>query len=325
MRLVCVCPNPAIDHTVVVPGFAAGETIRALESVTTAGGKGLNVARFARGFGARVTPVTWLGEVGADFVQALARRDGLNLRASVVPSLTVRVCPVLVDAVNGSVLTTSDPPPVVDAATWTDFVDLAAYAAAGADAVCVAGSFPEVEDLDAVGSLFGAIGAAAPVWVDTSGAALADVTGGFPSVGLKVNLAEARALLAEEDDGDGADGGGALSNRASPRAQALAAAEALSRGVRPVVVTAGGAGAAEATAAGSRWQDAPVVEARNPTASGDAFLAGYLCAGRGRLRAVDDPLLAGVLAGAVNARSWVPAAPAEAVVVLNEEFRGSHR
>ncbi len=317
MRLVCICPNPAIDHTVVVPGLVTGETIRAIESMTTAGGKGLNVARFARGFGAAVTSVAWLGELGADLMYDLARRDDLNLRASVVPSVTVRVCPVLVDQGDGSVLTTSDPPPRLDAAMWATFVELAASEVLDADVVCVAGSFPRVQDTDAVRSLLEAVGAvAAPVWVDSSDAALATVSDGFPSLGLKVNLAEAHALLGARGDR------GALSNRAPLRAQALAAAEALSRGVRPVVVTAGAAGAAEATAAGSRWQDAPVVEVRNPTGSGDAFLAGYLCAGRGLLGALDDPLLAGVLAGAVNARSWAPVAPAKSLLALAGEAPG---
>ena len=81
-----------------------------------------------------------------------------------------------------------------------------------------------------------AVAAAAPtVWVDTSGDALAAVRDGFPAAGLKVNLAEARALL----DGEvGSDHGDRGADRRSG-ARALAAAEALSGGVRRVVVTAG--------------------------------------------------------------------------------------
>lgn len=320
MRLVCVCPNPAIDHTVVVAGLVANETTRASEAATTAGGKGINVARFAAGFGATVTGVTWLGDVGAGFVHALAARDGLELRATVVPSSIVRVCPVLVDVHDQSVITTSDPPPSLDAEAWSSFVELAASAAQGADAICVAGSFPLVEDPDGLGSLLRAIGEEAPVWVDTSGAALAALAGSFPAMGLKINLAEARDLLT--DGAEGVDENTAASGGHACRARALAAAEALSNGVRSVVVTAGAAGAAEVTATGSRWQDAPAVEVRNPTASGDAFLAGYLCAGHGRLRSLEDPLLAGVLAGAANARTWAPSAPAEAVLALAAALAG---
>ena len=316
MRLVTICPNPAIDHTVVVPILAAGETMRASKSRTTAGGKGLNVARFARGFGVPVTAVTWLGEVGADHVRELARRDGLELRAIVVPEVQVRVCPVLVDSSNGAVLTSSDPPPVLDAGHWSDFVELAANVAVEADTVCIAGSFPRVQGADPVGSLLKAVGSKVPIWVDTSGSALEVVAGGLPAggsgVGLKVNLAEASALLESGEPSIGS----------SPQTLAVAAAEALSRRMRPIVVTAGRAGAAEVTQAGSRWVGAPFVETRNATASGDAFLAGYVCAGRGMLRGIADPLLAGVLAGAVNASLWEPAAPVESVLQLANGIRG---
>ena len=315
MRLACICPNPAVDHTVVVPGFAAGETIRAHESFTTAGGKALNVARFARGFGARVTSVTWLGEMGADLLRSLARRDGLNLHAAVAPALTVRICPVLVHAGDGSVLATSDPAPRLDPPSWAAFVELAADAAAGADAVCVSGSFPQVPGADTTRTLMQALDGAARIWVDTSGATLAALAGGFPAAGLKVNLAEARAVLAER--------GGGAAVRTTPREEALAAAEALGGGARRVVVTAGRAGAAEATAVGGRWLDAPAVEVRNPTASGDAFLAGYLCAGTGLLGAIGDPLAAGVLAGAVNAGRWAPSVPAASLLALADGFTRS--
>ena len=310
MRLVCVCPNPAIDHTMVVPRLDGDETVRAVESLTTAGGKGLNVARFARGFGARATAVTWLGELGAEFMHALARRDGLDLVAgAVAPGLPVRVCPVLVSAADGSVLVASDPISAVDSATWANFVDRAGREAVGADAVCVSGSFPRVAGLDPVRSLLSALGTAAPLWVDTSGDALVATAEAFPAAGLKINLAEAGALVGEAGAG----------HRSSDRDRALSAARTLSGGRRDVVVTAGRAGAAEASASGLRWQDAPVVEARNATGSGDAFMAGYLCAGQALLGAVADRLRAGVMAGAVNAGSWAPAAAAATVASLAAE------
>lgn len=310
MRLACVCPNPAIDHTVVVPSLACGETVRAVESLTTAGGKGLNVARFARSFGVHVTVVTWLGETGADFMRALARRDGLNLVAAVAPGLTVRVCPILV-VDDGSVLVTSDPAPAVDSTTWSSFTDLAGRAARDADAVCVSGSFPRVEGLDPARSLLSAVGSAEVLWVDTSGDALAAVADAFPDAALKVNLTEAGALIGDVEPVP----------EARTRDRALALAETLGRGGRQAVVTAGRAGAAASTAEGLRWQAALAVDARNPTASGDAFMAGYLCAGHASLGRISDPLRAGVLAGAANASSTMPAASAQSVLRLAARCR----
>ena len=308
MRLVCVCPNPAIDHTMVVPHLKPGETVRASRSLKTAGGKALNVARFAACFGAKVLAVTWLGEMGASLMLALAERDGLDLRASVVPGMAVRACPILVSESDGRAVVVADPIPMIDEETWSDFVELAAGAAEGADAVCVAGSFPRVAGAEPVRGLLQAIGTAAPVWVDTSGAALVEAAS-FDGTSLKINLAEAGELL----------GGAAGLQGLHGRIGSLAAAEALGMGGCDVVVTAGHEGAASSTATGLRWQAAPTVDVRNPTASGDAFMAGYLCAGRDSLVDVRDPLRAGVLAGAANAQSWVPEAPPGAVLRLHGE------
>ena len=310
MRLVCVCPSPALDHTMFAARLADDEAVRASRSLTTAGGKGMNVARFAQGFGAKVTAVTLLGELGADHFSALARREGLKLVAVTAPGLAVRICPVLVSATGGRVLLVADRRLTVDAAVWSAFVDLTASASENADAVCVSGSFPRVRGVDAVQSLLNAVGSATPLWVDTSGRALAS-TQTVGRAALKINLQEASELL-----------GWALLDETSARDRAVEAAEALGDG-RDVVVTAGDAGAASSTAAGLRWRDAPVIEARNPTASGDAFMAAYLCAGRADLAAVEDPLLAGVLAGAVNAGSWTPAAPVSPVLALLSDARAT--
>lgn len=305
MKLLCVCPNPAIDYTIVVPQITGGETVRGVWSVATTGGKAFNVARFAEGFGVPALTVTWFGELGADLMYALARRDGLRVEASILPGASVRVCPILVPQSGGDVVVVTDAVPSVDGETWSRFVALAARAAVGADAVCVAGSFPQVEGLEPVRSLLQEIGFKVPVWVDTSGSSLlaaSKVTG--PS--LKINLFEANELL----------GSGIEKPQGRERDQALAAADALGSDGRRVLVTAGRAGAASYTDSGLRWCDSPVIEVRNPTASGDAFMAGYLCAGQASLAGIEDPLRSAVLAGAVNAQSWGPSASPEAVLDL---------
>ena len=308
MRLLCVCPNPAIDYTAVVPQISGGQTVRAVQSVASAGGKALNVARFANGFGARASAATWLGEAESEFVLSLARRDGLVLEASVVPGTWVRVCPILVSEADGLVVAVSGSTPTISGKAWSDFVALAARAAERSDVVCVAGSFPLVTGVEPFRALLQGIGSSRPVWVDTSGSALR-AAASLDGLALKVNLSEAQELL----------GGDVAPPTASKREQSLAAAEAMGRDGRDVVVTAGSAGAASSTAAGLRWCDSPTVESRNPTASGDAFMAGYLCAGRAELADIHDPLRAAVLAGAVNARSWTPSAPPEMVRSLHRQ------
>ena len=43
--IVTVVPNPSLDKTVVIPGFAVGQLYRPAQVVTLAGGKGSNFAR----------------------------------------------------------------------------------------------------------------------------------------------------------------------------------------------------------------------------------------------------------------------------------------
>ena len=42
--ILCLTPNPAIDHTLLLPGLTLGNVHRAQRNIVAAGGKGLNVA-----------------------------------------------------------------------------------------------------------------------------------------------------------------------------------------------------------------------------------------------------------------------------------------
>ncbi len=59
--IVTVTLNPALDKTIVVPGFAVGATNRARVERIDLGGKGINVARAARRLGCEVLATGFLG------------------------------------------------------------------------------------------------------------------------------------------------------------------------------------------------------------------------------------------------------------------------
>lgn len=301
MRLLCVCPNPALDHTVVLPRIADGETLRSTTGRTTAGGKALNVARTAMALGAQTRSVACLGEIGADHFMRLAQADELSIDAVIAEGTRLRICPISVDRTTGTILTTSDPPPTIDESTWSSFVELVASSAEWADVVCVSGSFPLVDFTDPVQVLLGAILASgvAPesLWIDTSGNELTTVLGAFTSVNLKVNLVEALEAMADD----------------SPARQATtsrAAVELLSNDLTHregrTVITAGADGAAEIVGNQTTWALSPEIHVRNPTASGDAFMAGYICADAGLLDGAISALAGGVAAGSANALCWFP-------------------
>ncbi|MCQ3803438.1 MAG: PfkB family carbohydrate kinase [bacterium] len=311
MRLLCVCPNPAIDHTVITDRLQNDETTRAGQSRTTAGGKGINLARFAAAFGLEAQTVACCGGLGAELLQALCEQDRLTLRTALAPAAKVRICPILVSTSDALVISTSDPPPIIDPATWASFVDLVSESADDADVICVSGSFPTVKGVPAAEMLFKALGGHTEIWVDTSGAPLVAAVRHLGKISIKVNLAEAvdlamrLGLAVDEDIPVG-----------NTKARTLGACEVLGGYIDNLIVTAGRAGAAHKTSGELRWLTSPTVETRNPTASGDAFLAGYLAAGHGTLSEVADPLLAGVCAGAANASTWFPEARAEVVADL---------
>ena len=63
--VVTVTPNPAIDWTLTVPGFAAGAVNRVAEQRLRAAGKGVNVAAALAAYGHRVAATGFLGDGNA--------------------------------------------------------------------------------------------------------------------------------------------------------------------------------------------------------------------------------------------------------------------
>jgi len=273
-RLLCVNPNVSIDRTLVVPGFAAGRVWRAQAVLAVCGGKGPNVARVARRLGREAVCCGFLGGATGDAAADLADREGLAARWTRIDGDS-RTCVVIVDGAGGGggeATVINEPGPPVTAADWQRLVEDVRAEAAHAAAACLCGSMPPGVPDGGVAALVRDLAATGrPVWIDTSGAALAEAAGaaapgsdlpaGLP-VGLKVNAAEAGSLLGRpvpEDD---------------PRA-AAAAADALRRhGPATVAVTLGAAGAVLADGAGAWVVRPPAVTAVSAVGSGDAFLAG---------------------------------------------------
>ena len=77
--IVTVTLNAAIDRTLLVPNFQLGQRHRASEGTTSAGGKGINVARAARRLGVQVicTGLTG-GRIGTLLVEELTNEGILN-------------------------------------------------------------------------------------------------------------------------------------------------------------------------------------------------------------------------------------------------------
>ncbi len=285
MHILCVTPNVAIDRTLVVPGFAIGGVWRATKVHVACGGKGVNVARAVAALGHRGTCAGMLGGRMGYLVAELAAAEGLDTAWTWMDHGDNRTCVIIVGG-DGTASVINEPGCAISAATWDRFVGDVAAAAQGADVVCISGSLPPGTPAGGLSALVGGAGRpGCPVWVDVSGAALAEALSA-PVAGVKVNADEAAALaghpiVSAED--------------------AAAAAEAIRRDGAPCVAVTLGAAGAVLVGDGSRlWARPPPIAAISAVGSGDCFLAG-LVAGWPEGGSAEDALRLATAAGAANA------------------------
>ncbi len=284
--IACIAPNPSIDRLFAVDRIAPGEIHRPLELVARAGGKGLNVARTAHALGGRVLALPLLAGHAGRWIAEQLDRAAVPADPVWAPGET-RIAMSVVARESGRVTEFYEHGEPPGAAAWAAFVARVTGAAAGARWISLSGSLPPgvpatesaklVREARAMGAL---------VAVDQANAALAAALDEQPEL-VKVNAAEA-AQATDCDD-------------PLPAARALLAAT----GGRAAIVTAGIAGAYAAIDDGSAWHATLSDRGEYPSGSGDAFLAGVLCA---------DPSLRGWPAaialglGAATANALVPGA-----------------
>lgn len=295
MKVLCVTPNVAVDRTLRVPAFRDGGVWRAAEVLTACGGKGINVGRALLRLKARPVCAGILAGHGGRLAAALAEAEGLPAHWTWIEGETRTSMIVVGD--RGRTTVVNEPGPVIDDDGWARFVAAVAALAPAADGVCISGSLPPGCPRRGLSALIAAAsGDGRPVWIDTSGPALAEAIEAAP-FGIKVNADEAAALLGRPV--------------ASPAAAASAAALIRARGVGEVAITLGEQGGILASAAGTWHAVPPPVRTVSAVGSGDCFLAGLLV-GRRDDRPGETPvegLRLAVACGMVNAQDISVAPP----------------
>lgn len=283
--LLCVTPNPAVDHTLSVPTLMLDGVNRAPFSRLAAGGKGVNVARAARTLGETVMCAGFLGGPSGDLLETLATAELLPGRWTRIADAT-RLCTIVLDPAQGHNTVINEHGPTVTDGDW-DRLDFDVWSASrGAAAVCLSGSVPPGTPEGRYARLVARLrDSGQPVWVDISGPALASVAA-LNGVHLKVNQEEAGLLLGRPLVGQEAT---------------LEAAVALSRGKsRLVVLTSGAEGAVLASGEKAWHSRSAPIERKNAVGSGDSTLAG-LCVALLRGEELSTALAWGVAAGSANA------------------------
>jgi 1-phosphofructokinase family hexose kinase len=259
--ILCVTPNPALDHTLTVPSWQLGIVNRAEKGVIAAGGKGVNVARVVKALRGEAFCMGLLGGESGRMLAARAAAEGLRGKWSWGDGET-RTCVIV--TTDGREDTVINEPGAALPADWAGFHADVVTAGRSAAIVTISGSLPQGISPAALPALISAVQeAGAPVWVDASGEALRAAVEAAPA-GVKVNGNEAAALV-----------GGVVVDE---EAAVTAAQQICSWGIAAVVITLGEKGAVWVDGTGAWGVAAPRVTAVSATGSGDSFLAALLAA-----------------------------------------------
>ncbi len=290
LPILTVTLNPAIDQMVLVPHFVVGKDNRALRVTSTAGGKGLNVARTLKGLGAQTVATGFAGgATGQNLLRELLL-EGIEHNFVFIQGET-RVNLTVGDQKTKKQTRLLEPGPVVDktdlASFWRKFQRLAEKS----QWIVVSGRGIQGAPKDFYGELTQTgQKAGGKVFVDTSGKDFQAALKGKPFL-VKPNKNEAEVFLKSK-----------LSSRKDIK---TALKKLLNRGAQNVIISLGRRGAAGTDGKVFCFATVPPVKVVNPVGCGDALLAGCVYAFSQQSR-FKDVLAFGAACGTASALTAVP-------------------
>jgi 1-phosphofructokinase family hexose kinase len=264
--ILTVTLNAAIDKSLSVPSFRLGRRHRTVEQRSTAGGKGVNVARLLASLGQPVIATGFVGgATGTRIVEQLTAESILNGFVHIGEESRTNIS--VLDPTTGEQTEINERGPEVNAAEVELFVEKLCYLARGA-AICVlAGSLPRGVDPSIYATLISELKRLDVVTVvDSEGEAMKLAVRAEPSV-ISPNMAEAEELVGHEF------------NERDEQVAALGELRAL--GSREAIITLPDGCVASVLVDGQPCEHRVWIEPREAVASvgaGDAFLAGYVSA-----------------------------------------------
>ena len=316
--ILTVTLNAAVARTLVVPSLTLGHRHRASESVTLAGGKGINVARSLRALGVPVLATGFVGGRNGDAI-----RDGLSAAAIPFDLVEIegysRTSTAIIDPMAGTQMEINEYGPEVNPAEVKEFSRRLEHLMEYATAVVFAGSLPpNLDESFLVGLVARSRERGLYTVVDSPPAALRAALKANPSL-VSPNQHEAESVVGfdfiEERD----------FLRGLSRLVELGALGAC--------ITSPEGHSYLTTEAGVVSARAPQVETLSPIGSGDAYLAGLLAGMMHRgLAPVDAVRLAAgcaaanaetLGAGLFEARRAEEIAESVQIELLSPSFEGS--
>lgn len=256
--IATVTLNPAIDKSLVVPGFETGKTNRGEVTRLDAGGKGINVAKALKLFSAPVCALGFVAGSNGHFIREALRAGGIAEDFINVPGET-RINLKIHDPMRGTETEINEPGFKVLPEHLDELKKKIKEYASRCEVIVFSGSLPPGASPEAFSDLMTVASAhGAKCILDTGGPALALGLQAKPLL-IKPNRAEAEALLGE---------------RISTRNElAEAARKLLKMGAGQVVISLGSEGAVAATDRESLMARPLAVTAQSSVGAGDAMVA----------------------------------------------------
>jgi 1-phosphofructokinase len=255
--IATVTLNPAIDKTMLVPGFCIGGTNRGQVERLDYGGKGINVARAARHFGCSVSAFGFLAATDGRAISDELTAAGISNEFVYVPGET-RVNLKIKDPTAGTETEINEPGFKVEPGHLRSLENKIGQNAGRCSVMVFSGSLPPGVPTSVYADFIGiARQCGARTILDAGGAALKKGIAARPDL-VKPNLAETEELLgihirSEED-------------------LLQASRELLALGPRMVVISLGKDGALAASAE-KYWRGTPPsVQAESSIAAGDSMV-----------------------------------------------------
>jgi 1-phosphofructokinase/tagatose 6-phosphate kinase len=289
--ILTVTLNAAIDRTVEVPNFRQGRRHRAVERRTTAGGKGVNVARALKLLG-RPVIATGLagGPTGARLLEQLVEESILHDFTRIADESRTNLA--VIDPTSGEQTEINERGPEVGEGEVESFIEKLIYLAKGAGLCVLAGSIPPGVEDDIYARLIGelrALGVA--TLIDAEGQPMRAGLRAEPSV-VSPNVREAEELVGHEFE--------------EPDDAVRALHGLIEMGAGEAIITRPNGCLATVGPPGEQRTYELSIEPLEPIAtvgSGDAFLAGYAAA---RYDGADprDCLAYGVACGAESTQHF---------------------